>query len=167
MEQTKSNSPALINPFCVNPAPVQQPALDNVFVHRITGTEVDRETLSVKPVYEDVDLVAEIQACKDLAGLDYMKSQLAAGLASPEDFYDNGQSGFDTTVIPETVHEAAKKADAASADIAEIAKAIGIDGDEPLTAAQFEKALTAAVKARVDATLAAQNAASTSGGDQQ
>lgn len=112
-------------------------------VTRCVGSEYDKELGCVVPVFEEVDLVAEIQACRNMCGVELMRTLLSQGKAKPEDFYDDGNSGIDTSVIPGSVHDAAKAAEAGQQQFAALAKALGVEDGEALTAAQLEKALTA------------------------
>lgn len=121
---------------------------DHIFVKTM---EVDKDTMLVTPVYDRSSWKEEIIAQKDNCGMELMRRQLRLGLAKPSDFYDDGKSGFDTSVLPETVHDARKNADELNGEIAKIAQAIGLDDTQALTADQLIDKLSAAVKARFDA----------------
>lgn len=136
-------SPKLINPF-IRYNRENKPFSDGShIVFRSVGSELDKETGTVTPVIEEVDIYQEIQACQNMCGLDLMKTLLAQGKAKPEDFYDDGQSGVDASAIPSTVHEAQALAQQGQQQFAALAKALGIEEGETLNAAQLEKALTA------------------------
>lgn len=127
------------NPFCKVP-PQHYDKCDDPLVSRIKTVEVkDSKTLEVAPVFEQVDLMEEVRASADLAGVDYMKRLLATGQAQPEDFYDDGKSGVDLRMIPETVHDAAKASEQIKNEIAEVAKVAGVPDDEKISGSQLEK----------------------------
>lgn len=134
----------LANPFCRTFVPI--PPLDyssQVYVYRVSDVIVDKETLLAKPQFEKVDLVAEVQACKNLCGLEYMKALLQRGLAKPEDFAAKPSDFHDVTQVPSDVHTAARLADLRSDQLAKLAQAIGISPDEELTPELFEKRFAA------------------------
>lgn len=133
----------LVDPF-VKKVPTYIPFPDGEkLVCRVKTTEISEETKSLVPVFEFVDLTEEIAKCQGLAGLDLMKTLLAQGKAKPEDFYDDGRSGVDVTAIPSDIHAAKAAAEAGQQQFAELAKALGVEDGEALTAQQLEKALTA------------------------
>lgn len=145
MEATKPNQKAevvqisFVNPFCKVP-PQYFDKCDDPLVSRIKTVEVkDAKTLEVAPVFEQVDLMEEVRASSDLAGVDYMKRLLATGQAQPEDFYDDGKSGVDMRMIPETVHDASKASENLKNQISEVAKAAGVPEDEKISGSQLEK----------------------------
>lgn len=117
----------------------------HVFVERM---EVDKDTLVVTPVFGRSSWQEEIEAQVDNCGMELMKKQLRQGLIKPSDLYDDGKGGIDTSIIPETVHEARKKADEVNHGLSELAKAIGIDDSQELSADQFVDKLTSAIKAK-------------------
>lgn len=135
------------NPFGCRRPGVVQPKLDDVWVQRTVSTEVDKETLLVTPVFEMIDSVKEIQSCKDLCGLDYMKKLLASGQVSAEDLQDNANAEFDTTVLPGNVHEAKRMANQTNEQIAQAIKAAGGQEGQVYNAAQIEALISDAVKA--------------------
>lgn len=145
------------NPFCGSPDKVKHPLLDNRKAWRITSATVDKKTLTTSPVFEEYDLQEEVQKCKELCGVEYMKMLLKTGQAKPEDFYDDGNSGFDMNQIPENVHEAKKKSEELKQDIANAAKAAGAVEGENYSAKQLEDLITAEVKRRFDAIQAQAN----------
>ena len=133
----------LINPF-IRYNRENKPFADGSHtVFRSVGSELDKDTGTVTPVIEEVDIYQEIQACQNMCGLELMKTLLAQGKAKPEDFYDDGRSGVDVSSVPSTVHEAQALAEQGNQQFAELAKALGIEDGETLNAAQLEKALTA------------------------
>lgn len=139
---TQQKKTELVNPFCRQFVPVKynwDP--EQAYVFRVKTMEVDRDTLVAVPVYDKVDLVAEINACRDLCGLEYMKVQLARGLAKPEDFMAKPSEFGDTTVVPQDVHTAKKIADMGNEELAKLAKIIGIKPGENLTPQLFEDRL--------------------------
>lgn len=132
----------LINPF-IRYDRVNKPFEDGSHtVFRITGSELDKETGTVTPIIQEVDLYEEIQSCERMCGLELMKTLLAQGKAKPEDFYDDGHSGVDVASVPSSVHEAQALAEQGQQQFAALAKALGIEEGETLNAAQLEKALT-------------------------
>lgn len=133
--------PNLVNPFCRTPAPINYTKTDNPIVYRVSGGHVDKETLQYVPEFEAVDLVEEIQACKDLAGVEYMKKLLATGQALPEDFQDDGQGSFDGNLIPSDVHTAKKLAEKEAENIQKMAKEVGLKEGFSYTQQQFEDAV--------------------------
>lgn len=132
-------------------------------VVRATSMEIDKETHQTRPVFEEFDLIEEVVKCKDLAGVDYMKRLLLTGQAKPEDFYDDGKSGVDTTVFPSTVHEAREMANQSNEELAKLAKALGAT-DEGITQKSLEDLLKAKVKELWDEQQAQAKAAASEGG---
>lgn len=136
-----------VNPFCRPYKPVKSLGdQDGKYVFRIGKVCVNPETMAVEVEYEKVDSQQEIEACKSLCGVDLMKAKLKSGLASPEDFYDDGKAGVDTTQIPTDVHTIRRFADMQSDQLAALAKKIGIKVDETVTPQQFEDALIRYIK---------------------
>lgn len=131
----------LVNPFCRTPEPIEYTKTDNPTVFRVCGGHVDKETFQYVPEFEEVDLMEEIQACKDLAGVEYMKKLLATGQATPEDFQDDGQGSFDGNLVPSDVHTAKKLAEEEAANIQKIAQAVGLKDGFTYTEEQFEEAV--------------------------
>lgn len=117
------------------------------FVYRVQTMNVDKDTLMVSPVFDKVDLVEEIQKCKNLCGLEYMKQLLARGLAKPEDFMAKPEDFHDLTQVPQDVHTAARISDMTNEELAKLAKIIGIKESEELTAELFEDRLKAYIEA--------------------
>lgn len=154
--QKTYKKPTFKNPFCGSPAEISHPKLDNRKAWRIVSADVDKKTLITKPVFEEYDSQEEIQKCKDLCGIEYMKMLLKTGQAKPEDFYDDGKSGVDTTVFPETVHEAKKEAEKLNQEIAKAAKEAGAQEGEKYSSKQLEDLITAEVKKRFEAIQAQQ-----------
>jgi hypothetical protein len=148
-EKTEGRKPPVlpsVNPFQtlkVRKQPYQDLECRTVF--RATSMKIDEKTHQTCPVFEEFDLAEEVRKCQDLAGMDYMKRLLATGQAKPEDFYDDGKSGIDTTLFPSTVHEARDKANEANDDLAKIAKALGMT-DEGITQKSMEDLLSAKIK---------------------
>lgn len=128
--------------------------LDFPYVFRLGPGEVDKKSGNVYPSFEKVDLIEEIQSCRELAGFDYMKKLLMTGQASPEDFYDDGQSGGDMTVLPQTIHEAKKLADENAEIIAKAAKCAGVKEGEAISGERLEQLITAEVEKRHKAYIA-------------
>ena len=155
-ETEKVENSVFVNPFFVGkvPAPVAQKDEDP-FVIRYKGLEYDEETKGAKPVYEKVNLVEEIQQCKDLCGLEYLKRQLATGQAVPSDFYDDGKGGVDLTTIPADPGAARKAADKINDDMAALCKELGLDASDSVSAAKLEKLVAAEVEKRYQAEIAA------------
>lgn len=136
-----------VNPFCrpyVPGKPIGDS--DGKYIYRIGKVTVNPETLVVEVEYDKVDSQQEVEACKSLCGVDLMKAKLKAGLVSPEDFYDDGKSGVDTTQIPTDVHTMRRFADMQSDQLAALAKKIGIKVGESVTPQQFEDALIRYIK---------------------
>lgn len=139
-QQTEQIKP--VNPFCreyVPHDPVDYSSQQ--FIYRVSNMTVDRDTLMVSPEFEKVDLIAEIQSCKMLCGLEYMKVQLQRGLAKPEDFMAKPEDFHDVTQVPQDIHTASRLADMRSGELAKLAKAIGIQDNEELTPELFEQRL--------------------------
>lgn len=134
----------LVNPFGRPYVPAKD-AWDpsQAYVFRVKTMEVDHDTLVAVPVYEKIDLQAEIDACRGLCGLEYMKQQLARGLAKPEDFRAKPGEFGDTTTLPQDVHTAKKLAEMGNEDLSKLAKLIGIKDSEELTPELFEDRLKA------------------------
>ena len=138
----------LVNPFCRDYVP--QAELDyssQGIVYRVQTMKVDPDTLIVSPVFEKVDIQAEIDACRSLCGVEQMQRLLANGLAKPADFAAKPEDFHDMTQIPADVHSAAKLADLRSEQLAKIAKEIGIQETEELTPELFEQRLKAYIAA--------------------
>ena len=141
-----------LNPFRTLKVPtVSLPDLHGEKLFRVSRMKLDKKTGTVEPVYEAFDLQPEIDACQELAGVDYMKKLLKTGQATPEDFYDDGKSGIDNTLLPKTVHEAKALADQNNAQIAELCKTIGVPEGETLTGAQLESYLKDYVRKQFEA----------------
>lgn len=128
---------------------------DHIIVDRM---HVDKETLIVSPVFSKTSWQEEIDSNVGNCGMELMKKQLRQGAASPEDFYDDGKSGVNTTLIPETVHEARKKSDALNKSLADLALELGLTEEDAITAKALEEKLTAAVKSKYEAEQAAAQA---------
>lgn len=151
MEATKPNASeakqvvqpiTLVNPFCKSPK-YHFDKCDDPIVSRVKTVEIkDKDTVLVEPVFEEVDLMAEVRASASLAGVDYMKRLLASGQARPEDFYDDGQHSVDTGLIPATVHDAAKLAEQGEEQFAQLAKELGIPEGEKVSGSVLEKYLS-------------------------
>lgn len=140
-------------PFLIRKLGVQdrQPG-ELVKVNRISGqVNVDKETLTVTPVIEEVDLDAEIQTYLNMCGLEYFKILLAQGKVTPESSHDDGKHAVDMSLMPKTVHEAAKVADRDSETIAMVAKALGLGDDDKLTAEKLVSLLVKQVEANASA----------------
>lgn len=131
----------LVNPFCFVPNAVHFVKCGNPIIKRYKGIEVDAETHQTRAVYEDVNLVEEIQSRKMDCGFDYMARLLRTGQAKPSDFADDGQHGFDGTAIPETIHEAAKLAEENNQMLQQVASALGLSPDDVMTQSMIENAL--------------------------
>lgn len=145
-EKAQENVVRYTNPFCKAPKYHLDDCTDPL-VSRIKTVEIkDKETINVEPVYEEVDLMAEVRAASSMAGVDYMKKLLASGMARPEDFYDDGKSGIDTTIFPATVHDAAKMAEQGNAELSALAKELGIPEGETVSGSVLEKYLTELVE---------------------
>lgn len=145
-EEVKKASVVFKNPFCGSPAVVGHPALDNRKAWRITSANIDKKTLCTSPVFEEYDSQEEIQKCKELCGIEYMRMLLKTGQAKAEDFYDDGKSGIDTTVFPESVHEAKKEAEKLNDDLSKLAQEVGAKEGQTYSAEQLEDLLISAVK---------------------
>lgn len=133
---------------CYDVEPMQYQSFKSTgIIKKISGVHYDEETHDVVVDFEDYNLYEVVQESIPLAGVDAMKSLLKQGKAKIEDFYDTGKNGVDTTKIPSTVHEAKDLANAESAKLAALAKAIGLKEGKEYTAQDFEDALTERVKA--------------------
>lgn len=145
---------SLVNPFhCIVPKTVEC-KFDYDDHWYVDHMEKDKETFSVHPVFSKKSWQEEIEANKDNCGMELMRKQLRQGLIKPEDLYDDGKGGVDTTVIPSTVHEARKKADSINKSLADLAQELGLSEEDALTAKALEEKLTAAVKAKYEASQA-------------
>lgn len=132
--------------YSVEPMQYQSFKSDGI-IKRCSGCHYDEESHSVVVDYEDYNLFEAVQECIPLAGVEAMKTLLKQGKAKIEDFYDTGKNGVDTTKIPGNVHEALDLANAESAKLAALAKAIGLKEGKEYTAEDFEDALTERIKA--------------------
>lgn len=148
----------LVNPFCQPRKDIPQIKLDQKFAHRVISTKVDKENLVAVPVFDKVDTVEEIQACKDQCGLEYMKKLIASGAVDPHDLEDNAGAEFDLSDLPENCHEAKKKSNEISQEISKIAQAAGLTPDDVLNSKQFEEKLSGLVKAAYEQAVAANQA---------
>lgn len=141
----------LVNPFVAGVKHIDPPALDNVYAARVVSMDVDKETLTVVPVFEQYDQQAEIQACKDLCGMEYMKKLLASGQVTAEDLADNAGQEYDLTIIPETPQEALRKANQVNESIGKLAAQIGCEDGKKYTGQEVESMLTAFIKKQYEA----------------
>lgn len=131
-----------VNPFCRPFVPAEDiDYTSQQFIYRVTNMSVDKETVIVSPVFEKVDLMAEIDAARDLCGVEYMQRMLASGLAKPEDFKAKPNEFYDLTGLPQDVHTASRLADLRSSELAKLAQYLGITADEELTPELFETKL--------------------------
>lgn len=153
----------LVNPFCRCRNSIVVPLLDNHDVARVVSMEVDKETLTTKPVFNVFNVDEEIQSCKDLCGMEYMKKLLASGQVTAEDLQDNAGADLDLTRMPESPQEALRKANEVNEQIGKLAQAIGCEEGKKYTAQEIETMLTAAIKQQYEAQQAA--AAAAAGGD--
>lgn len=131
----------LVNPFCVY-KPIADDSKVEYKAYRVKCMEVDKETLTAEPVFEEFDLQAEINARLDDAGFNAMRTLIMTGQAKPEDFYDDGKHGFDNTVLPENIHEARKVADSGASDLAALAQVLGVKEGEELSPQVLETYLS-------------------------
>lgn len=154
-EATTGKKIAYVDPFFARAKKVKQPALNNKFMQRVVSMDVDKETLSSKPVFEKVDVEAEIQACKDLCGLDYMKKLLASGKVSPQELQDDAGASVDLTKIPATVHEAKAQANAINETVGKVAKSVGAEDGQVYNSREIEAMITSAVAKQFEAQKAA------------
>lgn len=151
-------SKSLVNPFCQPRKDLPQIKLDQKFSHRVISTKVDKENLVAVPVFEKVDTVEEIQACKDQCGLEYMKKLIASGAVDPNELQDNAGAEIDLSDMPQNCHEAKKASNEISQEIATIAKNAGLTADDVLNSKQFEEKLSGLVKAAYEQAIAANQA---------
>lgn len=75
------------------------------------------------------DLVALIQTYKDQCGVEAMKRLIKTGQAQPEDFSDDGKSGMDTTIVPDTAQGRANLAAAAAQQTDQIKQNLNLPDD--------------------------------------
>lgn len=136
----------LVNPFFNKRPVVVQPKLDDPNVYKVVSMEVDHDTLLATPVYEAVDSVKEIQACKDLCGLEYMKKLLASGQVSAEDLADSKPTDVDLTVIPSDVHQAKRAAEAINQDVSKTMTQLGAKDGKAYTKDEVEALIASATK---------------------
>ena len=165
VSQKERKPVSLIDPFNRRKHAPEQHDLGRRPVYKSTKTEIDKDNLTVKPVYEPYDLFELVQQGKTQAGVDYMKHLLATGQAVPEDFYDDGKSGLDTTLMPKTIHDAKAMADKAEEDIKAFAKASGAEDEEGYTQAKLEALVSAKVKEIFDKQQAAAASSKNEGGN--
>lgn len=97
-----------------------------------------------------IDLDALIQTYKDQCGMEAAKRLLKLGQAQPEDFADDGKSGLDCTVIPESAQDRANAAVAAKAQADAVKQKFGIPTDQDLTQEQFENLIKSYISANPD-----------------
>lgn len=163
-QEEKTVKVPLVNPFLTRKVRGQR-LLDLGChpVYRASSMQVDEKTHQTAPVFEEYDLREEIVKCKSLAGVDYMKRLLATGQAKPEDFYDDGKSGLDTTLFPSNVHEAREKANEGNDELAKIAAALGAT-EEGITQKSLEDLLKAKIKTIWEEQQAQANKITTEGG---
>lgn len=147
-----------VNPFCSRREGLPSIKLDRRFSQRVISTKVDKENLVAVPVFEKVDTVEEIQACKDQCGLEYMKKLIASGAVDPHELEDNAGAEIDLSEMPQNCHEAKKESNRISEEISKIAKASGLTPDDVLNSKQFEEKLSGLVKAAYEQAVAAQQA---------
>lgn len=141
-ENIQAVSKKYVNPFCRVPVrDVKRAPQKEGIVFIVQGGEFT-EAHEYRPNFVAHDLDAEIESCKELAGFEYMQQQLKTGRASIEDFYDDGKHDFDQSQVPETIHEANAQANDLNAQLADLAKTIGVPEGEAISGAQFEKYLS-------------------------
>lgn len=158
-----SRSEVFVDPFVPNVRIREiQPFISTGIIKRCTGCHYDEEKHEVVVDYEDYNLFEVVQQSASQAGLNAMQDLLKRGQAQPEDFFDTGKNGIDTTKIPTDPAVALKLANEEHDKVAALAKALGFqDGDE-ITMDQFERSLTERIKAIWQAE---QNAKTTGGED--
>lgn len=157
-----SRSEVYIDPFVPNVRIREtQPFISDGMIKRCTGCHYDEETHSVVVDYEDYNLYQVVQESESQAGLNAMQDLLKRGQAQPEDFYDNGKNGIDTTKIPTDPAVALKLANEEHDKVAALAKALGFEDGDEITMEQFERSLTD----RIKAIWQAEQNAKTTGGD--
>lgn len=149
----------LVNPFCPSFEHVKGVKLNRRKYRRISSGTVDKETLRFSPVYEEYDLVEEIEANKKLCGLEYMKTLLKTGRVTAEDLADNAGANYDLSQVPDNVHEAKEQADALNEELAKVAQASGLEDGHSYTPEQFEEAVKKATAAAIQEIQAKQAAA--------
>ena len=157
MAETQTKAFVPVCPFHIRSTDISNKEPKHLtLIPRITDqVEVDKETLIVRPVVETYDVQAEIQTYKNQCGLEYFKLLLAQGKAVKSDAYDDGEHGFDTSVIPETIHEAHNNAQAGADVLAELAKALGVKSGKAITSDDLLDLLSQQVKANEAAKAAA------------
>lgn len=136
------------NPVCCyDIEPMKYQAFTSTgIVKRCAGCHYDEETHEVVVDYEDYNLYEVVQESVGLSGVECMKMLLKQGKAKPEDFYDTGKNGVDTTKIPQTAADAKRLADAGYDNILKLARALGLKEGKEYTADDIEDALTERVK---------------------
>lgn len=154
----------LVNPFCRCSNSVVVPSLDNHDVARVVSVDVDKETLTTKPVFDVFNVDEEIQSCKDLCGMEYIKKLLASGQVTAEELQDNAGADIDLTHVPQSPQEALRKANEVNEQLGKLAQAIGCEEGKKYTAQEIEMMLTNAIKKQYDEQQAAA-AAVAAGGD--
>ena len=157
-------SPVLVIPFGLRAKPSRCVAKKgSSMMKRLAGVDYDDEHKTAVAKYEDVNFQEEVQACRELCGMTFIKSQLASGKIVPESLYDDGKSGMDLSILPADRHIAAKQADKLNDSISQIAKELGLDPTDVVTAEKLEKLLSSEVEKRYNAEIEAKKGAE--GGD--
>lgn len=139
--------------------PVKLPHQDYNVIDKI-GLELDKETGNTKVVSQGKrDLDKEIQEFKDDCGFEGMRKLIAQGRAQPQDFYDDGAHGQDVTGLPDNVNDAFRAVLADKNGSKNLFAELGIkpvfNDDGSINVSATEERLTAAVQAKVAATVAA------------
>lgn len=135
-----------VNPFRNVRPDIKQPNLDNPNVMKVVSMGVDHDTLVTYPVFEAVDSQKEIQACKELCGLEYMKKLLASGQVTAEELSDSNPSDVDLTTLPENVHEAKRAANAINEEVSKTMTGLGAKDGKAYTKDEVESLIASATK---------------------
>lgn len=110
------------------------------------GLELDKDTgNTVVVVTGTFDMQKKIQEFKDQCGFEGMRKLIAAGQATPKDFYDDGKHGQDVSGLPDNVNDAFRAAQASGLKKDEMLAKLGVDESDGID--ETEQKIKAAVEA--------------------
>lgn len=125
-------------------------ACDRKYMAKL-GVKIDEETGRAVPDESNlVDLDALIQTYRGQCGMELAKHLIKLGQAAQEDFADDGNHGFDATIVPESAQERSNAAIAAKANLDAIKQAYGIPLDVELTQDQYDSLVKAFVEKHLE-----------------
>lgn len=126
----------------------REPYIDDIKKTHIFkyGLKLEKETGTTKPIIaEEIDTDQLIQSYKDTCGLEAAQKMIRSGLASPEQFADDGKHSGDLTGVPDYAGDLVRQVQQSNAAAAQVKSALGIenlDGD-------IEKIVTEAVNKKI------------------